>query len=765
MAQPVKTPSRNRLWPRSTSLILVLVGVVLAATSFLTVMKMPDLGWHSQRTLELESIYNAYQETGTLLIKATGSGSNSTQIFSPGEYASGAWDDDPGSYIVASLMSHVTGSDSPLPGLSLAQALLVALPLLWLPTAVARVFKRPRAGYAMILLPVVMWLVNKGTLLAGTEYGLSNAASPTRVYALYGLAASMAFLSLTLLVLACTYRFRTWALILVSLGFVVLATAGNLSRSLSGMGIALGVGVLWWLHLSGRFKWLRAIGVALVAVVLTSGLQTGTMSVINSARSEVTGQSMAELPTSHGPWHSLYIGLSYPQGITGEPSPLGILWSDEFGWNKAREVNPDVAIASVEYDEILKDYYLNEVKTHPVAVAKIYLAKTWYVIKDFGAMLILIAVALVLAFSRRSTQRRTLGAAVAMTIPTMLIGLAPAILVMPLLYYYSELIAGLSMLVALSIGALAWSVTSWPSSVRAAERRRLAGRAHSSAPSPSAPRGVSVVIPAQHGVDVVAKALDTWGSVLTEHDEILVVANGATGTPTESLEGLASSWGHPSHLVMLRSSPGLGEAYRTGVLASTGRRVLLTTDDLRFGLSDYEQFVQLPQEVVVAVGSVAHPDSRVGRARRKEIQPRLFRFLRNVVLQSTVGDSQGTFWVDGEWSRSFAVLSHESGPLWTTELVLAAEQQGITVVELPVVLSRGRESGSSRFSVATAVRSFFGVVRLAMLKDDYADETWPRSAEPQVEGLSTTGAGFDRAGGTSAGGVEFQFAQGAGGRG
>ena len=150
MAQPAKTPSTNRLWPRSTSIILVLVGVVLALTSFVTVMKMQDIAWHSQRTLELDAIYGAYQETGTLLIKATGSGSNSTQIYSPGEYASGAWDDDPGSYVIASLMSHVTGSDSALPGLTLAQALLVALPLLWLPTAVARLFKRPRAGYAVI---------------------------------------------------------------------------------------------------------------------------------------------------------------------------------------------------------------------------------------------------------------------------------------------------------------------------------------------------------------------------------------------------------------------------------------------------------------------------------------------------------------------------------------------------------------------------------------------------------------------------------------
>ncbi|OCI30659.1 N-glycosyltransferase [Oerskovia enterophila] len=757
--QSAKTPSVNRLWPRSTSIILILVGVVLATTSFLIVINMPPLVWHSARTLELQSIYTAYQQTGTLLIKATGSGSSYTQVYSPGEYASAAWDDDPGSYIVASLMGHLTHSDSPFPGLGLAQAFLVALPLLWLPTAVARIFKRARAGYAIILLPAVMWLTNNGTVLAGTEYGLSDASSPTRVYALYGIAASMAFLSLTLLVLACTFRFRTWALVLVSLGFVVLAAAGNLSRSLSGVGIALGVGVLWWLHFSGRLKWLRALGVALVAVVLAAGLQSGIMSSINSARSEATGQSMSDLPNSHGTWHPLYLGLSFPQPITGEPSPLGIEWSDEFGWNKAWEVNPDAAIASVEYDQILKTYYLDEVKAHPGTVAKIYAAKLLFVIKHFGAMLILIGVALFLALTRRSKIKRTLGSAVAVTIPTLLLGLVPPVLVMPLLYYYSELAAGLSVLVAISIGALAWSLTSMPSHVRASERSRIAGRLRSDE-VPSASRGISVVVPTRNGAAVIGGALDTLGSTLTEHDEVLVVENGSTDKTTETLEDIARSWSHPCRLVVLHSRPGLGEALRTGVLASKGQRVLLTADDLPFGLSDFEEFVKLPQDVVVAIGSKAHPDSQVTRSRRRAIQSRIFRFLRSALLQSKVGDSQGTIWADGDWCRSLAVLSHESGLMWTTELVLAAEQQGITVVEVPVVLSRTHEAGSSRFRAGDAVRSFIGFVRLAIYKDDYVDEVWIRSTESLDDDRSTAGSGVDGASGTAAADAELQLAHG-----
>lgn len=732
MLPPVRTPSANRLWPRSTSVVLALVGAVLAVSSFLIVINMPPLDWHEARSDELQATYDAYRQTGTLLIKETGSGSDYTQVFSPGEYASAAWDDDPGSYIIASLMANLTHSDSPLPGLELAQAFLVALPLLWLPTAIARIFRRARAGYAMILLPAVMWLVNKGTVLAGTEYGLSDAASPTRVYALYGIAASIAFLSLSLLVLACTFRFRTRSLIVVSVLFAVLAAAGNLSRSLSGVGVALGVGVLWWLHLSGRLKLLKAVGVAAVVVVLAAGLQIGTMSVINSDRSEATGQSMDDLPNSHGTWHPLYLGLSFPQPITGEASPLGIVWSDQFGWSKAWSVNPDVAIASGEYDQILKDFYLDEVKENPGTVARIYASKLLFVIKQFGAMLVFAAVGLFLALTRRSQVKKTVGAAVAVTVPTLMLGLIPPVLVMPLLYYYSELVAGLSMLVAISLGALAWSLTSMPAHVRASERNRLAGRLRPDDTITTPATGVGVVLPTRNGADVVGETLDTLGSVLTESDEILVVENGSTDGTTEVLERIATAWAHPCALVVLHSSPGLGEALRTGVLASSARRLLLTADDLPFGLSDYEQFTTLPQDVIVAIGSKAHPESQVSRSRRRTVQSRIFRFLRGALLQSSVGDSQGTIWADGDWCRSLALLSHESGLMWTTELVLAAEQQGISVVEVPVVLSSDHESGSSRFRVGDAVRSFIGFVRLAIYKDDYVDEVW--TARPDLAG-------------------------------
>ena len=115
----------------------------------------------------------------------------------------------------------------------------------------------------------------------------------------------------------------------------------------------------------------------------------------------------------------------------------------------------------------------------------------------------------------------------------------------------------------------------------------------------------------------------------------------------------------------------------------------------------------------------------------------MFRWLREALLHSTVADSQGTIWVDGDWARAFAAVSRESGLMWTVELVLAAEQQGLDVYEVPVSLVRAHDQVSSRFSVSDAVVGVREIWQLALRKDDYA------ASSPTTPGrviASTTGS-------------------------
>jgi hypothetical protein len=700
-----------------TTLMLAGVGVILALVSFFAVLSMPDLTFHPARDLELRAVYDTYRETGVLLVKHSGTGSWYGGA-EGGGLTRAVGDDDPGSYLVASLMSHVTGSASPYPGVKLAMALLCALPLLLLPTTVARIFGRARAGVALLALPVLTWLGNKGTVLIGTEYGLADLTSPTRVYAEYGMAASLVFLSLVLTAHLATYRLRVAVLVAMSGVLVALAAASSLMRSLSGLGVAVAIGVLWWVMWRRRGRWILAAAAAatgLLGSLLIPGL---VMDRIDANRREVISAEAAPLLPAHGRWHPLYIGLSYPQPITGAPSPFGVLWSDDFGWAKAREVDPAVRMGSAEYNAIMKDLYLDQVRGRPWTAARLYLGKLLFTVKAFGAMLLLIVGGLGLALRRPGPHRRSLGVVIAVAAPTLVWGLVPPVMVMPLLYYYSELVAALGLLSAVALGGLVWVCSTLPSRVRVAERRRRSERSPSSAP-PTAQLGLSVVVPSRNGAGVVPATLEVLGVQLGRHDEIILVEHGSTDDATRVGESVAAGWRPPCSLTRLHSAPGQGNAWRPGVLASSGGRVLLTADNLPFGLSDLEAFRALPEDITLAIGSTAHPASRVERPWGCKFQFELFRLLRQALLRSVVADSQGTLWVSGPWARTFAAVSRETGPMWTAELVLAAEQQGLDVYEVPVSLVPDHDRSSFGFRLRDAFAGVRGIWRLATRKDDY----------------------------------------------
>jgi hypothetical protein len=717
---PWSARSDHRQWPAATHALLLATGVVLALGTLLTVLNMPDLPYHPARDLELRATYDAYRATGVPLVKENGTGSWYGGLPGTG-LTKAAGDDDPGSYLIASWMGDLTGSASPYPGLRWAMALLCALPMLILPVTVARVFGRARAGIAMLALPVLTWLVN-GTVLPGTEYGLADRVSPTRVYALYGLPASLMFLSLVLVAYAVTRRPGVRSALAWTVLLVLLAACGNLLRSLSGVGIALAVGVVWWAAWRGRLRWAVAGAAAVVSVVAAAWLPGLVMDRVNESRDRVVIAEASRLPDAHGTWHPLYLGLSYPEPITGDPSPFGVQWSDEFGWQKAREIDPDVVVASAEYDAIMKDLYLDKVKESPLAAVRLYLTKTFFTIKHFAAMIVVVLLAVVMVWRRRGPHRARLRQVSAATVPLIGLGLVPTVLVMPMLYYFSELAAALGFLLALALGGLVWAISTLPSVVRLDERAMARERAAASDPGPHA--RISVVVPTRNGEGVLGASLDTLAGRLTAEDELVVVENGSTDGTTALLESIAATWSHPVPLTVLHSEPGLGNALRTGVLASRGRRVLLTADDLPFGFSDLDGFAELPADAVVAVGSKAHPASRVDRSWRREVQSGVFRWLRRALLHSAVGDSQGTIWVDGSWARSFAVVSRESGLMWTVELVLAAEQQGLDVWEVPVTLSEAHDTRASRFRVRDARIAVVEIASLAVRKDDYSGQEW-----------------------------------------
>jgi hypothetical protein len=205
-----------------------------------------------------------------------------------------------------------------------------------------------------------------------------------------------------------------------------------------------------------------------VGVALSSWVPGLVVDRIDEERDQVISAETSQLPDAHGTWHPLYLGLSYPQPVTGEPSEFGVQWSDEWGWAKAREVDPDVVPASTEYDEIVRTFFLDAVRARPWDAIGLYADNLAYTLRHFAATLTFVVFAAVLLWRRRTRGGGAAARTAMITVPTLALGLVPPVLVMPMLYYYSELVAALGFLTALALGGAVCALSGLPREGRTA---------------------------------------------------------------------------------------------------------------------------------------------------------------------------------------------------------------------------------------------------------------------------------------------------------
>jgi hypothetical protein len=223
---------------------------------------------------------------------------------------------------------------------------------------------------------------------------------------------------------------------------------------------------------------------------------------------------------------------------------------------------------------------------------------------------------------------------------------------------------------------------------------------------------LSVVVPACNAVASLEATLDRLLRLPGgPPHEIVVVENGSEDDTWELLETLQKTWDAPTRLIALRSERGIGAAYRAGAAVTTGDRVLLTADDLPFGASDVEAVLACRTLPRFAIGSKAHPRSRVPRSLARRTATEAFRLARRLVLGLKVGDTQGTFVIEGELARRLIAGTTVSGFGMTTELVALAARHGTEPLELPVVLDCTPAPTRVRFAV-DGVEMLVSLVRL-----------------------------------------------------
>jgi dolichyl-phosphate beta-glucosyltransferase len=235
--------------------------------------------------------------------------------------------------------------------------------------------------------------------------------------------------------------------------------------------------------------------------------------------------------------------------------------------------------------------------------------------------------------------------------------------------------------------------------------------------NPETTVALSYVVPAHNSTAAIEATLSALGERLTgENAEIVVVENGSSDGTPDLLRTIEKGWSHGDvDLRVLTSDKGLGNAYRAGIAASRGERVILTADDLPFGFDDLDAAEGLDAAThAMVIGSKAHRDSQIERGLLRDVLTWGFGTLRWVLLGMRTRDPQGTFVVEGEWLRAAAPRLTEPGYLLSTELCYLAERSGIRPVEVPVRLSESHGEHGSRIRIKDVWNMGVGLIGIRL---------------------------------------------------
>ncbi|MFJ5684853.1 dolichyl-phosphate beta-glucosyltransferase [Streptomyces sp. NPDC093099] len=213
---------------------------------------------------------------------------------------------------------------------------------------------------------------------------------------------------------------------------------------------------------------------------------------------------------------------------------------------------------------------------------------------------------------------------------------------------------------------------------------------------------LSVVIPAYNEEGRLRPTLDAIRAYLSADQdrwgtwELIVVDDGSTdGTAAVAAEAAA---GEPRvRVVTGGGNYGKGHALRQGVLASHGRRVLLTDADLATPIDELDRLdKQLRADGGgAAIGSRAHPDARI-EVRQLPLREWLGRFgnrLIRLVALDGIADTQCGFKLfDGERARAAFAGSRLDGWGIDVEILRFFRRSGWPVTEVPVRWAHQRGS-------------------------------------------------------------------------
>ncbi|MGW0737985.1 dolichyl-phosphate beta-glucosyltransferase [Streptomyces sp. NPDC002851] len=221
------------------------------------------------------------------------------------------------------------------------------------------------------------------------------------------------------------------------------------------------------------------------------------------------------------------------------------------------------------------------------------------------------------------------------------------------------------------------------------------------APEPVAEAGppgheidLSVVIPAYNEEDRLGPTLDAVRAHLDGSGqgpwELIVVDDGSTDATRELAAEAAAA---DPRITLLTAGPGgrnrgKGHALRRGVLASYGRRVLITDADLATPIEELDRLdKELAAGYAAAIGSRAMPGAVIETHQHKlrELLGRAGNFVIRAVAVPGIRDTQCGFKLfDGDSARAAFADSRLDGWTIDVEVLRRLRRQGLPIAEVPV---------------------------------------------------------------------------------
>ncbi|WP_443074719.1 dolichyl-phosphate beta-glucosyltransferase [Streptomyces sp. NBC_01431] len=201
---------------------------------------------------------------------------------------------------------------------------------------------------------------------------------------------------------------------------------------------------------------------------------------------------------------------------------------------------------------------------------------------------------------------------------------------------------------------------------------------------------LSVVVPAYNEEQRLAPTLEAIRTHLGDSCswELIVVDDGSADE-TVRVAREAAARDPRINVVVSETNRGKGHALRLGVLASYGRRVLLTDADLATPIEELDQLAKAMTEgeTAAAIGSRAHPDANieVHQSRLRELLGRMGNRLIRAVAVPGIRDTQCGFKLfDGEKARAAFADARLDGWGIDVEILQFFRRKSWEIAEVPV---------------------------------------------------------------------------------